>query len=73
MLTPNLQSLVILGETLSSEELVRLCDLARKRFYLRPRYIAYKIKQMVCKPAEIGRTVKAAKTFAKYLFAGSKV
>ncbi len=68
-----LHNCVVRNETLSSEELVRLCDLARRRFYLRPEYFAYKFKQMITKPSEIGRTFKAAKTFMKYLIFGSRV
>jgi radical SAM superfamily enzyme YgiQ (UPF0313 family) len=73
-LTPEgLHNCVVRNETLTSSELVRLCDLARRRFYLRPRYIAYKLLQMIEKPSEIVRTAKAARTFFKYLLVGSKV
>lgn len=73
-LTPEgLHNCVVRNETLTSSELVRLCDLARRRFYLRPRYIAYKLLQMMEKPSEIVRTAKAARTFFKYLLVGSKV
>ena len=68
-----LHNCVVRNETLSSAELVRLCDMARKRFYLRPRYIAYKSLQMLTRPTEIIRTVKAARTFYKHLLFGSKV
>ena len=68
-----LHNCVVRNETLSSAELVRLCDMARKRFYLRPRYIAYKSLQMLTRPSEIVRTVKAARTFYKHLLFGSKV
>jgi anaerobic magnesium-protoporphyrin IX monomethyl ester cyclase len=73
-LTPEgLHNCVVRNEHFTSEELVRLCDLARRRFYLRPRYIAYKAMQMIAHPGEIGRTAKAARTFAKHLLRGSKV
>jgi anaerobic magnesium-protoporphyrin IX monomethyl ester cyclase len=73
-LTPEgLHNCVVRNELFTSEELVRLCDLARRRFYLRPRYIAYKAMQMIAHPGEIGRTAKAARTFAKHLLRGSKV
>ena len=68
-----LHNCVVRNETLSSAELVRLCDLARKRFYLRPRYIAYKSLQMLTRPTEIIRTVKAARTFYRHLLFGSNV
>lgn len=73
-ITPEgLHNTVISTETLSSEELVRFCDDARRRFYLRPSYILYKFKQMVTSPREIKRTFKAARTFTKYLIKGSDV
>ena len=52
---------------LSSEELVRLCDSARKEFYLRGGYVFYKIRQSLSSPSEALRTLKAAKTFFRYL------
>jgi radical SAM superfamily enzyme YgiQ (UPF0313 family) len=73
-LTPaGLHNCVIRNEALSSSDLVRLCDLARRRFYLRPRYIFYKLIQMIEKPSEVVRTVKAARTFFKHLVFGSRV
>jgi radical SAM superfamily enzyme YgiQ (UPF0313 family) len=73
-LTPEgLHNCVVRNEYFTSEELVRLCDLGRRRFYLRPRYIAYKAMQMIAHPGEIGRTAKAARTFARHLLRGSKV
>jgi radical SAM superfamily enzyme YgiQ (UPF0313 family) len=52
---------------LSSEELVKMCDDARKEFYLRPRYIFYKVIQSIRNPEEGIRTLKSAKTFFKNL------
>lgn len=73
-ITPEgLHNTVISTETLSSEELVRFCDDARREFYLRPGYIIYKLKQMIAHPQEIRRTFKAARTFFKYLFKGSDI
>ncbi len=73
-LTPEgLHNCVVRNETLRSDELVRLCDEARKRFYLRPRYMGYKLKQMIQAPSEIVRTTKAARTFFKHLFRGSRI
>jgi radical SAM superfamily enzyme YgiQ (UPF0313 family) len=73
-LTPEgLHNCVIRNETLTSSELVKLCDVARRKFYLRPRYIAFKLCQMIEKPAEIVRTAKAARTFFKHLILGSRV
>jgi radical SAM superfamily enzyme YgiQ (UPF0313 family) len=66
-----LHNTVISTETLSSEDLVRFCDEARRAFYLRPGYILYKLKQLATSPREIRRTLKAGRTFVKYLFRGS--
>jgi radical SAM superfamily enzyme YgiQ (UPF0313 family) len=52
---------------LSSEDLVELCDSARKEFYLRREYIFYKIAQGIKSPSEALRTLKSAKTFFRYL------
>ena len=73
-ITPEgLHNTVISTEALSSEELVRFCDDARRQFYLRPAYILYKLRQMVTHPSEIRRTFKAARTFIKYLIKGSDI
>lgn len=73
-LTPEgLHNCVVRNEALTSSDLVRLCDLARRRFYLRPRYMSYKLFQMIEKPSEIVRTAKAARTFFKHLVVGSRV
>jgi radical SAM superfamily enzyme YgiQ (UPF0313 family) len=73
-LTPEgLHNTVISTEALSSEELVRFCDEARRKFYLRPSYILNKLIQMVTNPQEVRRIFKAARTFIKYLFKGSDI
>ncbi len=73
-ITPEgLHNCVVRNEALTSDALVRLCDQARRRFYLRPAYIAYKLAQMLKRPAEFVRTAKSARTFFKYLLTGSKV
>lgn len=73
-ITPEgLHNCVVRNEALSPADLVRLCDLGRRKFYLRPRYMAYKARQMVEKPSEIIRTAKAARTFFKHLIFGSRV
>jgi anaerobic magnesium-protoporphyrin IX monomethyl ester cyclase len=70
-LTPKgLHNTVIQTEELSSEEIVRFCDDARRAFYLRPRYLFYKVGQMIRHPKEIRRTIKSARTFWRYLFKG---
>ncbi len=68
-----LHNCVVKNETLTSLDLVRLCDRARRRFYLRPEYLIYKLIQILKKPADFIRTAKAARTFFKYLIAGSRM
>lgn len=73
-ITPEgLHNTVISTEALSSEELVRFCDNARRKFYLRPNYIIYKLGQMISHPREIRRTLKSAKTFFRYLLMGTDI
>jgi len=73
-ITPEgLHNCVVRNEAFDSSDLVRLCDVARRRFYLRPRYMFYKFLQMLEKPSEIVRTTKAARVFFKHLLLGSRV
>lgn len=58
---------------LSPSDLVKWCDNARKRFYLRPEYLFYKAVQSVAHPFTEGRrTLRAFATFRKYLFRRSR-
>jgi len=66
-----LHSCVVSSEALSSREVVEFCDTARRSFYLRPKYLFMKLKQIVSQPSEAARTMKALKTFLPYLFQGS--
>ena len=59
---------VLQTEQLSPRDLVDFCDHARRRFYLRPKYVGYKMLDILMNPGEIGRTMKAAPTFATHLF-----
>jgi anaerobic magnesium-protoporphyrin IX monomethyl ester cyclase len=59
---------VLHTEKLSAQQLVDFCDYARRRFYLRPRYLAYKALDVMCHPGEIGRTSKAAAKLVTHLF-----
>ncbi|MBI5376218.1 MAG: radical SAM protein [Candidatus Schekmanbacteria bacterium] len=73
-LTPDgLHNTVIRTEKLSSAEIVKFCDYARRSFYLRPGYLLYKMMQMIMHPEEIKRTAKSARTFIKYLVKGSDI
>jgi radical SAM superfamily enzyme YgiQ (UPF0313 family) len=53
---------------LTAEELVELCNLARKKFYFRPSYMASKAVQVITQPKETKRIMKSAKTFFKHAF-----
>ncbi|RLI96893.1 MAG: B12-binding domain-containing radical SAM protein [Candidatus Aenigmatarchaeota archaeon] len=52
---------------LSDSELLRMCDAARREFYMRPSYIAKKALQSITKPMELKRNVKSFKTFVRYI------
>jgi hypothetical protein len=67
-LTPEgLHNCVVRNETLDSDQLVEICNDARRQFYLRPSYIAYKLGQLMIRPTEIVRTLKAFRTFFRHL------
>jgi anaerobic magnesium-protoporphyrin IX monomethyl ester cyclase len=63
-----LHSSVVRSESLTSDEIVQFCDKARRSFYLRPRYVGMKLKQVVTQPSEALRTMKSLRTFLPYLF-----
>lgn len=52
---------------MSADEIRKWCDYARRKYYLRPKYIAYKLIQQIKNPSEIRRTFKATKRFVRYL------
>ncbi|MHC1713400.1 MAG: radical SAM protein [Solidesulfovibrio sp.] len=73
-LTPEgLHNCVVRNETLSPADLVRLCDLARRRFYLRPSFLAKRALAALASPGEMARTVRAGRVFVKHLLRGSRV
>lgn len=73
-LTPEgLHNCVVRNERLSAAELVRLCDLARRRFYLRPSFLAKRLVLSLASPGEMARTLRAGKVFLKHLLFGSRV
>jgi hypothetical protein len=73
-LTPKgLHNTVIRTEELSSDDLVKFCDYARRAFYLRPRYLLYKTEQTIRNRREMKKNLKAARTFVKYLLRGSDI
>ncbi len=56
---------------LKAEEMVKFCDQARREYYLRLKYILFKLKQIILHPKEAQRTLKSFKIFYKYLFRGT--
>lgn len=60
-------SCLISQPQLSAKEVMEFCNRATREYYLRPKYILMKIKQIIIRPWEIRRTLKSAKTFFKYL------
>lgn len=63
-----LHNCVVSTPELSARDLVEFCDHARRSYYLSPRYLTYKFRQVLFNPKEMTKTLKSAKTFAKYLF-----
>ncbi|HBF13194.1 MAG TPA: B12-binding domain-containing radical SAM protein [Deltaproteobacteria bacterium] len=70
--TPDgLHNSVIRMPDMDSREIVNWCDHARRKYYLRPRYLAYKAFQTIFKPSEMVRNLKAGKRFIHFLKNGS--
>jgi radical SAM superfamily enzyme YgiQ (UPF0313 family) len=68
-----LHNCVIRNHHMTAADLVNLCDRARRTFYLRPRYIIYKLGQLARHPSDWRRTAKAARVFIRHLVRGSRV
>jgi anaerobic magnesium-protoporphyrin IX monomethyl ester cyclase len=60
---------VLSTDKVTSQELVDFCNYARKKFYLRPKYLFMKLGQCLTNKDDAVRTLKAFHTFKKYLFA----
>jgi radical SAM superfamily enzyme YgiQ (UPF0313 family) len=63
-----LHSSVVSNPDLTYEMLVDFCDYARRKFYLRPSYIAAKLLQIVSSPGEAPRIFKGFANIRRYLF-----
>jgi radical SAM superfamily enzyme YgiQ (UPF0313 family) len=63
-----LHNCVVSTPELSSSDLVDFCNHARRNYYLSPKYLGYKLWQVIRKPEEMKKTIKSAKIFFKYLF-----
>ena len=71
-LTPDgLHNCVVERSDLTNDELVQFCDRARREFYLRPRYMIFKLRQIMTRPDEARRTLKSLRKFWRYLLKGS--
>jgi radical SAM superfamily enzyme YgiQ (UPF0313 family) len=71
-LTPEgLHNCVVSLPNLPKETLVNFCDQSRREFYLRPRYILAKLVQILRKPREAKRIIRASRTLLKYIFRSS--
>ncbi|MBI3607877.1 MAG: cobalamin B12-binding domain-containing protein [Nitrospirae bacterium] len=66
-----LHNSVVCMPDMDCREIVEWCDYARRRYYLRPRYLAYKAFQTITRPSEMVRNVKAAKRFVRFLWGGT--
>jgi len=53
---------------ISSKELVDFCNYARKKFYLRPKYMLMKLGECLTNKDDFVRTMKSFMTFKNYLF-----
>jgi len=66
-----LHNSVVRMPDMTQEEIVSWCDYARKQYYLRPRYLFYKLFQTVFVPSELVRNIKAGLRFVNYLRSGT--
>ncbi|MBF0406800.1 MAG: radical SAM protein [Candidatus Riflebacteria bacterium] len=58
---------VVKTDDFSPEQLVRFCNFARRRFYLRKSYLFEMLKRVITKPDERHRAILSARTFLKHL------
>jgi len=62
-----LHNCVVSLPEISGKELVDFCDYSRRKFYLRPKYILSKLIQIITRPKETKRILRASGTMLKYL------
>jgi radical SAM superfamily enzyme YgiQ (UPF0313 family) len=67
-----LHNSVVTLPNITHEQLVSFCDRARRKFYLNPAYLAYKLKQSIKDRRELQRNLKGFLTLSKYLIRGSR-
>lgn len=63
----NLNCVINLPEV-SAKQLVDFCDEARRRYYLRPRYILHRVRVGLTNPDDLQRSLKAFGRIKKFLF-----
>lgn len=63
-----LHNCVVSTPELSAKDLVDFCAHSRRSYYLNPKYLTYKFRQILFNPKEMAKTLKSAKTFARYIF-----
>lgn len=68
LLPDGMHNCVLSTPQVSNQELVEFCNYARKKFYLRPKYVLMKIGECLTNKDDFVRTFKSFKTFKKYLF-----
>jgi radical SAM superfamily enzyme YgiQ (UPF0313 family) len=66
-----LHNSVVRMPDMTQQEIVSWCDYARKQYYLRPRYLFYKLFQTIFIPSEFVRNIKAGLRFVNYLQSGT--
>jgi radical SAM superfamily enzyme YgiQ (UPF0313 family) len=67
-----LHNSIVTLPNITHEQLVSFCDRARRRFYLSPPYLLYKLKQSLKDRRELQRNLKGFVTLSKYLLRGSQ-
>ncbi len=68
VLPDGMHNCVISTPEVTSEDLVQFCNYARRKFYLRPKYMFMKAGECLTSWDDFRRTLKAFGTFRKYLF-----
>lgn len=53
---------------ISSQEMVEFCDMARRKYYWRPRYIMHRLAMGLRDPEDLKRSLKAFKSIKSFLF-----
>jgi len=62
-----LHSTTVSQPGLPAGELLKICDSARREYYVRRKYIISKMGQMIAHPGEFGRTMKSLRTFSRHV------